>query len=93
MMKMKWLELGLGLEWFRARNKHSAAVAKERLQVVIAHQRAGRANGPEYLPRLQRELLDVIRRYVTVGDDAIHMHVERDNGLEVLELNITLPET
>ena len=80
------------LSYFRAQKRPSAAVAKERLQIIVAHQRAGRANGLDFLPRMQQELLDVIRKYVTVGDDAIRMNVERDGGLEVLELNITLPE-
>jgi cell division topological specificity factor len=85
-MTISWLNL------FRRDPKSSAALAKERLQVIVAHQRSGRANGPDYLPRLQADLLAVIRKYVTVGDDAIRMNVERDGGLEVLELNITLPE-
>jgi len=80
------------LNFFRREQKSTASLARERLQVIVAHQRAGRANGLDFLPRLQQELLDVIRKYVTVGDDAIRMNVERDGGLEVLELNITLPE-
>jgi cell division topological specificity factor len=84
---MNWLKL------FRGEQKTTASLARERLQVIVAHQRNGRANGLDFLPRMQQELLDVIRKYVTVGDDAIRMNVERDGGLEVLELNITLPET
>src|SRR5205823_1208304 len=80
------------LKVFKREQKATASLAKERLQVIVAHQRAGRANGLEFLPRLQEELLAVIRRYVTVSDDAVRMNVERDGGLEVLELNITLPE-
>jgi cell division topological specificity factor len=85
-MNVSWLKL------FRREQKSTASLARERLQVIVAHQRAGRANGLDFLPRLQQELLDVIRKYVIVGDDAIRMNVERDGGLEVLELNITLPE-
>ena len=77
---------------FKREQKSTASLARERLQVIVAHQRAGRANGLDFLPRMQQELLDVIRKYVIVGDDAIRMNVERDGGLEVLELNITLPE-
>ena len=85
-MNISWLKL------FKREQKSTASLARERLQVIVAHQRAGRANGLDFLPRLQQELLDVIRKYVIVGDDAIRMNVERDGGLEVLELNITLPE-
>ena len=85
-VNISWLNL------FRREQKSTASLAKERLQVIVAHQRAGRSNGLDFLPRMQEELLAVIRKYVTVGDDAIRMNVERDGGLEVLELNITLPE-
>lgn len=80
------------LNVFKRDQKATASLAKERLKVIVAHQRAGRANGLEFLPRLQEELLAVIRKYVTVSDDAVRMNVERDGGLEVLELNITLPD-
>ena len=83
---MNWLNL------FKRDSRNTASLAKERLQVIVAHQRAGRANGPDYLPRLQQEVLAVIRKYVAVADDAIRMHVERDGGIEVLELNIVLPD-
>ena len=85
-IRSSWLNI------FRREQKSTASLARERLQVIVAHQRAGRANGLDFLPRMQQELLDVIRKYVTVSDDAIRLNVERDGGLEVLELNITLPE-
>ncbi len=87
--------MNVNISWFnlfKREQKSTASLAKERLQVIVAHQRAGRANGLDFLPRMQQELLDVIRKYVTVSDDAIRLNVERDGGLEVLELNITLPE-
>jgi cell division topological specificity factor len=87
--------MNLDISWFKLfkrEQKATASLARERLQVIVAHQRAGRANGLDFLPRMQQELLEVIRKYVVVGDDAIRMNVERDGGLEVLELNITLPE-
>jgi cell division topological specificity factor len=81
------------LKYFRGEQpKNTAAVAKERLQLVVAHQRDGRANGPVYLPKLREELLAVVRRYVTVPDHAVQISVQREDGLEVLEMNITLPD-
>jgi len=81
------------LDYFRARNRRqgSAAVAKERLQILVAHDRAG-SDAPSYLPQLQRDLLKVIRKYVQVERDAISVHVEREADQEILELNIVLPE-
>jgi len=83
---MDWLKL------FRNEKKNSAQTAKERLLIAVAHQRAGDSNGPRYLPQMREELLAVVRKYVQVPDDAVQFNVQREDGLEVLEFNITLPE-
>ena len=80
------------LDIFRANEKKSAQMAKERLQVIVAHRRAGNMGAPVYLPKMQQELLDVIRKYVQVADDAVKIDVERDGEMEVLELNIVVPD-
>lgn len=69
----------------------SAKVAKDRLQVLIAHQRTGR-EGPDYLPMLKQDILDVIKKYVSVGDDAVSVQLDSQDDCDVLELNITLAE-
>lgn len=79
------------LDYFRSEKKRSAAVAKERLQIIVAHER-GQRGGPDYLPMMQDELLQVIRRYVDVDDDAVRLQVDHEGDCEVLELNVTLPE-
>ncbi|WP_150051785.1 MULTISPECIES: cell division topological specificity factor MinE [Methylomonas] len=79
------------LDYFRASKPSSASVAKERLQILVAHERASR-NQPSYLPQLQQELLEVIRKYVNVGQDAITVNFEQDGNQETLELNIVLPD-
>ncbi|HHO81786.1 MAG TPA: cell division topological specificity factor MinE [Halothiobacillus sp.] len=80
------------LDIFRNQRKPpSAKIAKERLQILIAHERQ-QGQRPDYLPLLEKDLLEVIRRYVEVSDDAVNMRVESSEGMEILELNITLPE-
>jgi len=69
----------------------SAKLAKDRLQVLIAHERTGRG-GPDYLPMLKQDILDVIKKYVAVGDEALSVQLESQDDCDVLELNITLPE-
>ncbi len=79
------------LDYFRQRKTSgSAAIAKERLQILVAHDR--RSGGPSYLPQLQKDILKVIRKYVAVDNDAVSVSVERDGGQEILELNIVLPD-
>ncbi|NMM75832.1 cell division topological specificity factor MinE [Acidovorax sp. SRB_14] len=74
--------------------KKTASVARERLQIILAHERSGRnAAAPDYLPALQRELLAVISKYVSINADDIKVHLERQDNLEVLEVKIELPET
>jgi len=81
------------LSFFRNRRESapSAAVAKGRLQVLIAHERTTR-NGPEYLPRLKQDIVDVIKKYVNVGEDQVMVKLDTQDNRDVLELNITLPE-
>ncbi len=73
--------------------KKTASVARERLQIILAHERSGRgAAKPDYLPALQRELLAVISKYVSINAEDIKVHFERQDNLEVLEVKIELPE-
>ncbi|ANB02722.1 cell division topological specificity factor MinE [Ectothiorhodospira sp. BSL-9] len=76
-------------DYFRSPRQTSAKVAKERLQVIVARERSSRS-GPDYLPALHKELLEVIRKYVQVGDDAVQMNLENEGDCEILEVNITL---
>ncbi len=71
--------------------KATAAIAKERLHIVMAHEHRV-ANGPDYLPALKRELMDVIAKYVHVQKEDIKVNLERHGDCEILELNIALPE-
>ena len=71
----------------------SASIAKERLQIILAHERSGRsAAEPDYLPQLQRDLVAVISKYIKINPDDIKVHLERQDNLEVLEVKIELPE-
>ena len=74
------------------KRQKSASIARERLQIILAHERGGKAGTPDYLPALQRELMEVISKYVAVNQDDIKVHLERQDNFEVLEVNIVLPE-
>jgi len=75
----------------RNRNKKSATVAKERLQIILAHERVD-ADAPDYLPALKQELLAVVSKYANVDLGDIKVNLDREGGYEILELNIVLPE-
>jgi cell division topological specificity factor len=74
------------------RPKKSAKVAKERLQIIIAHERVARDN-PDYLSLLQQELIDVIAKYVKINKEDIKIDLERKDGCSILELNVILPNS
>lgn len=78
--------------YFRKKNTQgSAAAARERLQIIVAHER-GQRNQPGYLPQMQEEILAVIRKYVTVEEQDVSVHIDDSDDCSVLELNITLPD-
>ena len=70
----------------------SASVAKERLQIILARERTGR-NAPDFLPALQKDLVEVILRYVQISPEDIKVSLERQDNFDVIEVNIVVPET
>lgn len=78
-------------DYLRNRNKRTALVAKERLQIIISHERSQR-NTPDYLPKLQDEILAVIAKYIPISRDKVSVNLERMGDSAVLELNVTMPE-
>ena len=79
------------LDMLFGRKPKTAAVARDRLQIIIAQERV-KGQAPDYLPTLRKELLEVLSKYVNVSLDDIRISQEKQDGLDVLELNITLPE-
>jgi cell division topological specificity factor len=81
------------LSFLLGQKKTSANVAKERLQIILAHERVGGGNNsPDYLPALQKELLAVISKYVQINPEDIKVQFERQDSLEVLEVKIEMPQ-
>ena len=78
-------------DFLTQRNKNTATVAKDRLRILIQQERSLRG-APDYLPLLQRELLEVIRKYVNVDAEAVKVDVIKDGDNEVLDISVALPE-
>ncbi|WP_424931729.1 cell division topological specificity factor MinE [Amaricoccus macauensis] len=75
---------------FRPREEKTADMAKERLQILLAHERTDRSNA-ELLPVLQREIIEVIKRHMKVDSKTVDIKLERGDELSSLEINIELP--
>ena len=81
------------LSFFLGEKKTTASVAKDRLQIILAHERTGRNLGrPDYLEAMQRELVQVISKYVSINSDDIKVSLEKQENLEVLAVKIELPD-
>lgn len=71
-------------------SKKSASIAKERLQIVVSHQRS-QGGDTDFLPKMRHELLTVIGKYVNINPEQINVQLQRNGNCSVLELNIMLP--
>jgi cell division topological specificity factor len=67
----------------------SASIAKERLKIVLAHERAS-SRAPDFLPILQKELLAVVGRYVEISDEMIRVTLGGAGDTSTLEINIEI---
>lgn len=82
------------LDLIFGKKKTSASMAKERLQLILAHERSAgdETNSITWLPQLQEELLQVIAKYISIDKEALKVNLEKRDNLELLEINVTLPE-
>jgi cell division topological specificity factor len=76
---------------FFARGRRSAPVARERLQVLLAHERA-LSGGADLAAVLQREILEVIARHMPIDQDRVVVKLDRGDQVSTLEIDIELPE-
>lgn len=72
----------------------SANTAAERLKVIVASEnRLHNRLTPERIERMKREILAVVNNYVSgVQMDDVNIHHHAEANMEVLEMNISLPE-
>jgi cell division topological specificity factor len=72
------------------RRRGSAPVARERLQVLLAYERANRGHS-DLLAVLREEIVAVIARHVTVDRDNVIVRMDRGNTVSTLEIDIEIP--
>jgi cell division topological specificity factor len=79
------------LDYFKRQPK-TAAIAKDRLQIIVARERTASRHAADYLPQLQQELLQVIAKYELIDLGQVSVTVDKSGDCEVLELNIVLSD-
>ena len=77
------------LDFLFPERRNTAVIARDRLKIVLAHERASR-DAPDFLPALQKELLDVVGRYIELRDDMLRVNVGRSGDTSLLEINVEL---
>ncbi len=77
--------------YLKRRSNTAASVAKERLQIIISHERSQK-NTPDFLPKLQEEILEVIAKYFRISREKVIVNLERTGDSSVLELNVMVPD-
>jgi cell division topological specificity factor len=77
------------LDFLFPERRNSAAIARDRLKIVLAHERASR-DAPDFLPDLQKDLLDVVGRYIEIRDDMLRVNLARSGETSLLEINVEL---
>lgn len=78
-------------DFLKPKAKNTASIAKERLRIIVAQERSTRG-APDYLPLLQRELLEVIRKYVSVDVEAVKVDLIKDGDHDVLDISVALTD-
>jgi cell division topological specificity factor len=68
----------------------SAPVARNRLQILLAHERAMGGNA-DLVARLQEEILAVIAKHIAVDRDKVQVKLDRGNAVSTLEIDIEMP--
>ena len=85
--------MGLFDSFFGRSTKTSAPVARDRLQILLAHERTGNdGDESDLLNKLHAEILEVIKRHIPVDQDKVQVKLDRGNSVSMLEIDIEVPQ-
>jgi cell division topological specificity factor len=82
--------MSMGLLRFFTNRNPSAAVARERLQILLSHERA-LVGQSDLVVRLREEILAVVSRHVSLDPDKVVVRMDRGKHVSTLEVDIELP--
>jgi cell division topological specificity factor len=81
----------MSLFGFLTRGRSSAPVARDRLQVLLAHERT-LSSRPDLVAVLQKEILAVIARHIPIDQDKVVVKLDRSAKVSTLEIDIEMPD-
>jgi cell division topological specificity factor len=74
------------------RRTASAPVARERLQILLAHERGLRSQ-PDLLNILREEILAVVSRHIVLDPEKVIVRMDRGDAVSTLEVDIEVPNS
>ena len=80
----------MNLPWLFGGRPASAPVARERLQILLAHERGLRGQ-PDLLELLRAEILSVVSRHVVLDPEKVIVRMDRGDAVSMLEVDIEVP--
>jgi cell division topological specificity factor len=80
----------MNLPWLFGGRTASAPVARERLQILLAHERGARGQ-PDLLELLRSEILSVVSRHVVLDPEKVIVRMDRGDAVSMLEVDIEVP--
>jgi cell division topological specificity factor len=70
----------------------SAPVARDRLQILFAHERSA-PSSPDLLAVLREEILAAVARHVEIEPAGVSVQMNRGNRISTLEVEIEIPNS
>ena len=74
------------------KRRGSAPVAKDRLKILLAHERTTRGGQAELLSQLREEIMAVIGKHVAVTPEKVQIRMDRGQAVSTLAIDIEIPE-
>jgi cell division topological specificity factor len=74
------------------RRASSAPVARERLQILLSHERGVRGQS-DLLAILREEILAVIEKHVPIERDNVQIKMDRGDAVSILEIDVEVPNS
>ena len=81
----------MNLLGFFNRNKTSAPVARDRLQILLAHERSSNEGQSDLIAKLREEILAVIAKHVSIDRDKVQVKLDRGASVSTLEIDVEVP--
>lgn len=70
--------------------RDSAPVARDRLQILLAHERSAAGN-PELIAKLREEILEVIAKHVEIDRDQVQVKMDQNESVSTLAVDVEIP--